>query len=97
MAIRIPPKFGFKVQDNQPRVSVSERLKAWSKKLDDDRTTIKPHLGELFGLYRHYCTLFLPGDLSEFGVMYYCGDGYGISDENRDEDYERVGQILARI
>ena len=89
MAIRIPPKFGFKVEpEKKPRISASQRLKAFSETLDYNHKYIKPHIGELFGLYRHYCTIFLPGELSEFGVMYYCGDGYGIYNESRDEDYQ---------
>ena len=98
MAIRIPPKFGFKVEsDNHHRLSVSERLKAWSKKLDDDRTNIKPHLGELFQYYRHDCIIFLPDDnLGRFGVMVYCrNENY--YDRNLFDKYHQVGQILVRI
>ncbi len=80
--IRIPPKFGSKVKsDNKPRLTASQRLKAFSEKLDYNQKYIKPNLGKLFQLYRHHCTIFMPGDFSEFGVMYYCGEGYGVYQE----------------
>ncbi|ERT08709.1 hypothetical protein M595_1224 [Lyngbya aestuarii BL J] len=98
MTIRIPSKFGLKVKpDNKPRLSISERLKARSKKYNDDCTNIKPHLGNLFQYYRHDCTIFLPDkNLGRFGVMVYCcrTDYY---DRDLFEKYEQVGQILAQI
>ena len=98
MAIQIPPKFGFKVEpDNYHRLSVSERLKAWSKELDDDRTNIKPHLGSLFQYYRDKCLIFMPDkEFGRFGVMVYCRSEHHY-DQNLLEKYDQVGEILVGI
>ena len=79
------------------RQAASSRLEALSKKYNDDRVNIKPHLGNLFQYYRHDCTIFLPDEnLGRFGVMVYCccTDYY---DRDLFEKYEQVGQILAQI
>ena len=98
MAIRIPPKFGFKVaQEDKPRLSVLERLKAWSKELEDDRTQIKPHLGDLFGYYGHTSLIFFPdSELGRFGVWQYCKNENHF-DPYLLEKYDKIGQILTRI
>ncbi|MGB3189117.1 MAG: hypothetical protein WBB43_06765 [Limnoraphis sp.] len=93
MSIRIPYKFGCKAKPKLPKSNVST-IKAFSEKLEFNREHIQPHLGDLFFLYRNYCFIFMP---AQFGVLYYCGSGYGVYDDQRDEDYDKIGQILARI
>ncbi|WP_083623041.1 hypothetical protein [Planktothrix paucivesiculata] len=91
--IRIPPKFGSKAPKPEPdksKGSVFERLNA---KLKWERENIQPHLKDLFPLYGHKCTIFLPDN----GIYYYAGAGYGNYLTERDDDYNKIGEILAQI
>ncbi|VXD24351.1 hypothetical protein [Planktothrix paucivesiculata] len=91
--IRIPPKFGSKVPKPEPdksKGSVFERLNA---KLKWERENIEPHLKDLFPLYRHTCIIFMPTE----NTFYYTGAGYGNYENGRDDDYNRIGAILAQI
>lgn len=88
--IRIPHKFGCKAKGKLPSTGHS----IWDK-MSYNREYIKPHLGDLFSLYRDQCFIFLPTKIE--GVFYYCGEGYGFYQENRDENYDKIGQILAHL
>lgn len=93
--LRIPPKFGSKLpapkpESNKPKGSFFDRLNA---KLKWEREQIQPYLGDLFPLYRHSCIIFLPTE----NTYYYTGAGYGDYDKRRDDDYSKVGEILAKI
>ncbi|MFB2891963.1 hypothetical protein ACE1CI_03350 [Aerosakkonemataceae cyanobacterium BLCC-F50] len=89
MPIRILPKYNSgnpEPDRNKPTENSFSRLNA---KLKYEREYIQPVLGDLFRLYRHDCIIFISGK--------YVGRGYGFYEDNRDEDYEKVGQLLAQI
>ena len=60
-------------------------------KLRSESENIEPGLDELYCYYRHFCYIFLPPDKA------YVGEGYGFERENRMDEYERVGKLLAKM
>lgn len=91
MPIRILPKYNSGNPEperdrNKPIGDILSRLNAKQKY---EREYIQPVLGDLFPLYRHHCILFISAK--------YVGRGYGVYEDNRHEDYEKVGQLLAQI
>lgn len=94
MAIRIPPKFGSKLPPPEPSKnngkSIFQRInekRAW------ERENIEPHLGDLFPLFRDECIIFE----NQNNIVVYVGrNGFGWY-KNRNEDYRKIGEILAKI
>ncbi len=91
--IRIPPKFGSKVSNPEPDKSQGSIFDRLNAKIKWGREHIEPYLEDLFPLYRHSCIIFLPTE----NTYYYTGAGYGNYESNRDDDYTRIGEILAKI
>jgi hypothetical protein len=87
MPIRMPEyNSDYEPERNKPTGNVLSRLKAKHKY---EREYIQPVLGDLFPLYRHHCIIFISAK--------YLGRGYGVYAENRDELYDKVGQLLTQI
>lgn len=93
--IRIPPKFGSQLPPPEPKPDKPKDsfFKQLNAKMKWEREHIEPYLEDLFPLYRHSCIIFMPTD----NIFYYTGAGYGSYENNRDEDYTKVGEILTKI
>ena len=91
--LRIPPKFGSKLPPAEPDKSKGKFFDRLNAKMKWERENIQPHLKDLFPLYNHDCIIFLPDN----GNCYYVGKGYGNYLTGRDDDYNRIGEILAQI
>jgi len=87
--INIPPKYssGLPQQDLEPVGNIFERL---NLKIKYEQENIKPLLKELFPLYGDHCLVF-------WGEQYLHGEHSGMYKENREADYQKVGEILAKM
>ncbi|MDB9513915.1 hypothetical protein PN499_22195 [Kamptonema animale CS-326] len=89
MPIRILPKFNSGNPEPEhnpaPTESIFARLNA---KLKYEQENIKPFLGDLYPLYRDECVIFHAG--------IYIGNGYNYS-SSKNDDYDRIGQLLAKM
>lgn len=90
MPIRILPKYKSGNPEPEPNKPVGDILSRLNARLKYERENIQPFLGDLFSLYHHECILFHAGKYLGRNNAY----GY-LSDRN--EDYNRVGQILAQM
>lgn len=91
--IRIPSKFGSQLPPPEPDKSIGRFFDKLNAKIKWEREQIEPYLADLFPLYRHSCIIFMPTD----NTFYYTGAGYGNYENNRDDDYSRIGEILTQI
>lgn len=89
MPIRILPKYNSGNPEPDPSKPTGSILSRLNAKHKYEREYIQPVLGDLFSLYRHDCIIFISGK--------YVGRGYGFYQDNRDEDYDKIGQFLAQI
>lgn len=96
--IRIPPKFGSKLESESEPESESDfnaRLAKHYKQRGLDKALLLPRLENLFFLYYHSCDIFLPSG-NKIGYKY-VGQGYGHYYRDRNNDYDTVGKILAQM
>lgn len=89
MPIRILPKYNSGNPEPERNKPIADIFKELNAKHEYEREHIQPVLDDLFPLYSDKCIIFISGK--------YVGRGYGFYQDNRNEDYDKVGQLLAEI
>jgi len=88
--IYIPPKYGSGLPQEPKREPVRSIFERLHQKIKHEQENIRPNLGELFPLYRDHCFVF-------WGEQYLHGEHSGMYQENREADYQKVVEILAKM